>query len=77
MKNRSVQFRTFLNAKQGLAAVEVNGNNEWVDLSITDCSRQVALSFNCSTTAERKAARAKLARLQLALDTVGKAINAD
>ena len=50
MKSKKYQSRKFLNSKYGLAAIEVNCNVcDWsmdVDVTLSDCNRNISLDFN-------------------------------
>lgn len=66
--------RKFLNAKEGVAAIEcaANMSSTWCDVNarISDCNKTVSLEFDFNTVKKYKEKRAKLALLINELDAL-------
>lgn len=73
MRNDSKSKRGFLNAKSGMAAFEWEVDKYGASLSLSDCGRQILLSFEFDGKGNVKALR-KVRRLQSVLAELEAAI---
>lgn len=69
MTKKRRTYRKFLNKKEGLAAVQWEVSRDWAEFTMTDCQRQVELSFSFASDDDRRDAYHKLRELRKALDT--------
>lgn len=77
-KRNDVYHRAFLNTTQGTAAVEVTvEGGEYATLTLSDCNRQITLSFDFSTATKKRGAKKKLNRLTYAIAKINEALHAD
>lgn len=55
--------RAFLNRGEGTALIEIDYEDRYGAIKITDCSRSISLSFSTSTKKETAAAKFKIDKL--------------